>query len=265
MILKQAGRTTLILSMMILMICCAIVFGKSKSSTDNFYAYYTKVDSGEDFEKYSRTGEYADIVVKLPQGKLVFHRSSSYLPYWQTENGKWYTNEIIKRSGDGPAKRPDKNNLYAFARIIEDTSDKIVVHWRYFPNFKLGTHAEPVGGNVGFDGVVHEYFTITPDGTVTRTIREGTKKLDDWNDPQNKTTQKLKLTAKGITNLSTTKPKTSTTDIPPVKGAAVLEFEDLETEVENEEEDYDEYQPLRLAASWSFDDALKSRPLNRRD
>ena len=265
MVLKQARKTILILSIMISMICCAIVFGKSKSSTDNFYAYYTKVDSSEDFEKYSRTGEYADIVVKLPQGKLVFHRSSSYLPYWQTEKGKWYADGIIKRSGDGSRQRPDKNNLYSFARIIQNTSDKIVIHWRYFPNFKLGNHCQVTGGNVGFDGVVHEYFTIAPDGTVTRTIREGTKKLDDWNDPQNKTTQKLKLTAKGITNLSTTKPKTSTTNIPSVKGAAVLEFEDIETEVENEEEDYDEYQPLRLAASWSFDDALKSRPRKLRD
>jgi len=263
--LKQAGKTILALIIMISMICCAIVFGNSKSSADNFYAYYTKIDSGKDFEKYSRTGKYADIVVKLPQGKLVFHRSSSYLPYWQTENGTWYFDEIVKRSGDGPAKRPDKNNLYAFARIIEDTSEKIVVHWRYFPNFKLGTHAEPVGGNVGFDGVVHEYFTINPDGSLMRTIRQGTKKLDDWNDPQNKTTQKLKLTAKGITNVSTTRPKTSTTDIRPVKGTAVLKFEDIETEVENEEEDYDEYQPLRLAASFSFDDALKSRPRKLKD
>ena len=232
---------------------------------DGFFAYYTKIDSDEKFEKFSHTGQFADVVVNLGQGKLVFHRSSSYLPYWQTKNGKWYLDQIVKRSGDGPPKRPDKNNIYAFCRIIEDTPDKIVVHWRYFANFKLGTHAEPVSGNVGFDGVVHEYFTIKPDGTITRTIRQGTKKLDDWNDPANRTTQKLKLTSKGITNLSTTMPKTSTNKIPPVKGAAVLEFEDLTTDFENEEEGYDEYQNLRLAASFSFDDALKSRPHKMRD
>lgn len=232
---------------------------------DGFFAYYTKIDSGEKFEEFSHTGKFADVIVNLDQGKLVFHRSSSYLPYWQTESGKWYLDEIVKRSGDGPPKRPDKNNIYAFCRIIENTTDKIVVHWRYFSNFKLGTHAEPVSGNVGFDGVVHEYFTIKSDGSVTRTIRQGTKKLDDWNDPANRTIQKLKLTAKGITSISTTRPKTSTNQIRPVTGAAVLEFEDLETEFENEEEGYDEYQNLRLAASFSFDDALKFRPHKLKD
>ena len=265
MVPKKLTKAVLIVAVFVSIIHSADALGKSASSTDNFYAYYTKIDSGEKLEKFSHTGKFADVVVNLGQGKLVFHRSSSYLPYWQTKNGKWYLDQIVKRSGDGPPKRPDKNNLYAFCRIIEDTSDKIVVHWRYFANFKLGTHAEPVGGNVGFDGVVHEYFTIKPDGTVTRTIRQGTKKLDDWNDPANKTTQKLKLTTKGITSISTTRPKTSTTDIPPVKGASVLEFKDLATEAENEEEDYDEYQSLRLAASLSFDDALKSRPRKLRD
>jgi len=227
---------------------------------DDFYAYYTKIDSGEAFEKTSRSGPYADIVVKLQDGRFVFHRATNYRPYWKTVKGSWYVDRLVEVSGDGTDKRHDKNNIYSFARIIENTPQKVVIHWRYFPKFKLGSHAQPIGGNVGFDGVVHEYFTIYSNGTVNRIIRKGTKKLDDWNDPQNKTTQKLKLTAKGITNLSTTRPKISTTDIPPVKGAAVLEFEDLKTEVENEEEDYDEYQPLRLAASFSFDDAIKSRP-----
>jgi hypothetical protein len=232
---------------------------------EGFFAYYTKIDSGEKFEKFSHTGQFADVVVKMPQGEMIFHRSSSYLPYWQTKNGKWYLDQIVKRSGDGPGKRPDKNNIYAFCRIIKDTSDKIVVHWRYFANFKLGSHAKPVSGNVGFDGVVHEYFSIKPDGTIARTIRQGTKKLDDWNDPANRTTQKLKLTAKGITEVSTDGPKTPTADIGPVEGSGVLEFKDLETEYENEEEDYDEYQNLRLAASLSFDDALKSRPRKLKD
>ncbi|MEE9401816.1 MAG: hypothetical protein V3V47_01330, partial [Desulfobacteria bacterium] len=241
-------------------LCVAVMTAGVCFGGDDFYAYYTKIDSGEAFEKTSRSGPYADIVVKLQDGRFVFHRATNYRPYWKTVKGSWYVDRLVEVSGDGTDKRHDKNNIYSFARIIENTPQKVVIHWRYFPKFKLGSHAQPIGGNVGFDGVVHEYFTIYSDGTVNRIIRKGTKKLDDWNDPQNKTTQKLKLTAKGITSLSTTKPKTSTSDIPPVKGAAVLEFEDIESEVENEEEDYDEYQPLRLAASWSFDDALKSRP-----
>jgi hypothetical protein len=240
-------------------LCITVIISGGCFGSDGFFAYYTKIDSGEEFERTSRAGPFADVVVQLPHGQFIFHRSSSYRPFWKTEKGLWYVDRLVEVSGDGTGKRHDKNNIYSFARIIENTPQKVVIHWRYFPNFKLGSHAQPIG-EMGYDAVAHEYFTIYSDGTVNRIIRKGTKKLDDWNDPQNKTTQKLKLTAKGITNLSITRPKTSNTDIPPVKGAVVLEFEDLETEVENEEEDYDEYQPLRLAASFSFDDALKSRP-----
>jgi len=263
MVSKKLTKSVVITVLLISIFISSDVLGGS--SADNFYSYYTKINSGEPFEKYSKTGPYADVVVQLPAGQFIFHRNSSYLPLWKTESGQWYVEEIVPRNGDGPEKRPDKNNIYSFVRIIENTPEKVVVHWRYFPDFTLGSHAKPIGGNVGFDGVVHEYFIIHVDGTITRTIREGTKKLDDFNDPLNKTTQKLKLTAKGITTLSTTRPKTSTADIPAVEGSRVLEFEDLETGVENEEEELDEYQPLRVAASFSFDDALKSRPRRLRD
>ncbi len=29
------------------------------------YAYYTRVDSGESFEKFARVNQYADVIVKL--------------------------------------------------------------------------------------------------------------------------------------------------------------------------------------------------------
>jgi hypothetical protein len=79
---------------------------------DDFYAYYGKVDSGQDFEKFSRTGDFSDVVVHVgsAQGKLVFWRGSSFLPYWETEQGKWFLEEIIPRKGDGPSERPDKVN-----------------------------------------------------------------------------------------------------------------------------------------------------------
>jgi hypothetical protein len=93
------------------------------------------------------------------------------------------------------------NNIYSFVRLIEEAKDSIVVHWRYFPQFELGTHAIPTGGNVGFDGVVHEYFTIYPDGIVKREIREGIPKLDDWEDPKNRTVQKLSLQHTGLKEL----------------------------------------------------------------
>lgn len=62
--------------------------------------------------------------------------------------------------------------------LLQVLKISIAVHWRYFPDFKLGNHAQPVGGNVGFDGVVHEYFTIFKNGKVRRTAeQEATRAL----------------------------------------------------------------------------------------
>jgi hypothetical protein len=147
-----------------------LILGSAFKNTD-FYAYYTKIDSGQSWEKHSRTARHADLVVRMGEGEVIFHRSSSYLPYWDTGSKLYYFWEMVKRRGDGPEGRPDKNNLYSYVRLIHCNKDSIVVHWRYFPDFQLGSHAEPVSGNVGYDGVVHEYFTFYPDLRVKRVIR----------------------------------------------------------------------------------------------
>ena len=218
-------------------------------SISNFYAYYTKIETGQPWETYSRTGPYADLVVQLKHGKLIFHRSSSYLPYWKTNSGKWYLEEIIHRHGDGPPERPDKNNIYSYVRLIKNTADSIVVHWRYFPDFQLGNHAQPIGGNVGFDGVVHEYFTIFPDGKARRVIRKGTKKLDDWNDPKNRTIQILQLKSDGIEELRRIDPVLSKKPLPPVKGAPIRTVN----------------LGFKPDACWHFDEGLNTRTYELKD
>lgn len=60
--------------------CCTTDQSRIKS-------YYTMINSGEELEKVSRTGPYADIVIELNTGRFVFWRGSSYLPYWETEKG----------------------------------------------------------------------------------------------------------------------------------------------------------------------------------
>ncbi|MHC4748074.1 MAG: hypothetical protein ACYS18_12290, partial [Planctomycetota bacterium] len=76
MLPKKATKAVLIAAAIVSMIHSANVSGKSASSTDKFYVYYTKVDSGENFEKFSHTGKFADVVVNVAPGKLVFHRSA---------------------------------------------------------------------------------------------------------------------------------------------------------------------------------------------
>jgi hypothetical protein len=132
----------------------------------DFYAYYTKVESGESWEKDSRTREHADIVIRFDDNReFVFRRGSSYLPYWKTENGKWYVEEVVKRKGDGSGIKPDKVNIYSHVRLIEASDARAVVHWRYVPDF----------ANSGWDGWVDEYFTVYPDGVCIRTIRRRAK------------------------------------------------------------------------------------------
>jgi len=200
-----------------------------------FGAFYTKIESGEEFEQYSRTGDFADIVVDLAKdnSKLVFWRGSSYLPYLESNKGKWYVEEVIPRKGNGDGIMPDRINAYSHVKIIESTADRVIVHWRYLPEFS------GLNPNLGMDSrkFVDEYFSITPDGMVTRSIRQGTEKFDDWRDPKNRITQIFTLKSSGIKNVSTTKPGKSEPSLP-IKGSPVIE-ETVQTPV----------------AWWKFDEA----------
>ena len=176
-----------------------------------FGAYYTKIDSGEEFEKISRTGPYADIVVKLGDKgeRVVFWRGSSYLPYWETSEGRWYFDEVVPRKGDGTKRMPDKVNRFSYARIIESTPTKAVVHWRYEPDFQMvGPYGNDPRG-VDVFSFVDEYYEIRADRAVVRTVRRGTRKWEHWSDPANKETVSYALKPHGIETKKRTQPKSS--------------------------------------------------------
>ena len=214
--MSKSNRIKTVLAVAVLVITGfafnGVAKGKLPQSTStiksevSFGAYYTKVNSGQPFEKYSRTDAYADIVVQVAGagGKLVFWRGSSYLPYWQSDRVT-YVPQVIARKGDGSDMMPDRVNTFSHARIIENTPSKVLIHWRYLPEF---AGANP---KTGMDArkFVDEYFSITPDGKVIRTIKQGTIKIDDWNDPLQHTVQTFTLTAGGINNIQTTTPGTS--------------------------------------------------------
>ena len=215
-------------------------FGFASLFTAEFGAHYTKVDSGEAFEKYSRTGPQADVVVRnigKARGRLVFWRGSSYLPYWDVDGKKWFFGELTERSGDGPAKRPDKVNTYSRVRIIESSPKEVVVHWRYLPKFEgtnphfnstnLPFHGDKAGGKepvhlVDTRKFVDEYYTVRSDGSVTRRFKRGTEKTDAWEDPKNHLTQQLALTRKGI-EVKTETPARTSLKPERVKGSRVFD------------------------------------------
>ena len=203
----------IILFFLVVLITCT-AFG------EDFRAYYTKLDSGQEFEKYTRTGPYADVVVEVGAGKLIFWRASSYLPHWKTERGSWYLDEIIKRSGDGTDERPDRVNTYSHVRIGKDgeDGDKIVIHWRYLPKFGS---KNPHNG-LSPSRFVDEYFHIYQDGRVVRIIKPGTEKYSDWLDPHNQYVQNLRLKKQGIEEVSLAEPRTGLKS-KPVRGNPVKE------------------------------------------
>jgi hypothetical protein len=175
-------------------------------AADDLYAYYTKINSGESWERFSLTGKYADVVVHLEDDlELVFWRASSYLPHLKIGDERHYMNELIPRSGDGSDLMPDRINQYSYVRIIENSNEKVIIHWRYMPDFNPDPNYDvtmPDFGNVDFSGVVHEVFTITPNAIVERVIKKGMKKLDDYNDQDNIAKQTLRLTSNGIEEIA---------------------------------------------------------------
>ena len=181
-------------------------------ASESFYAYQTRLTTGADFERYSRTDEHPDIVVQLaaPLGRLVFWRGTSYLPYWETTNGHFALEQIVPRQGDGDATRPDRVNSFSRVCLVEEKADHITINWRYLPTFQVGN---PNPG-VDYKNFVEETFVITPNGQVVRTIKQGTAKFDDWNDPLNQTVVNLTLTASGVVEQSRTQPQHS----PPAAG-----------------------------------------------
>ena len=202
----QAGRILRRGSLAVLT-ALLVAHAPAQSLAADFHAYYTRVDSGEPFEKFSRTGDYPDIIVKLGalKGRLVFWRGASYLPYWETAKGKWFLDEIVPRHGDGEGRRFDKVNAFSRVALVESSAKRVLISWRYLPEFKAGNPYREIDPT----RFVDEQFEIFPDGTITRLIKQGTVKSDDWSDPLNQTTQVLKLSADGVREVSRKEPRHS--------------------------------------------------------
>ncbi|MHC4455962.1 MAG: LamG domain-containing protein [Planctomycetota bacterium] len=191
-------------------------------SSADFKAYYTRLDYED-----SISDKHADVVVAIgDQGQFIFSRQSSYLPFWQTSEGKWYVKEIVERRGDGTDIQPDKYNRYSYVRIIENTGEKVIVHWRYYPDFMKTEMTD----------IVHEVFAITSDGKVTRIVKEATEKIYSWR----QTEQTLELSQGGIKEASFQHRTIHQYEDMPVKGTAVKENKTG--------------QP---AVHWRFDEGLK--------
>ena len=196
----------------------------NRDRPSDFYAYYTRLD----YDDHNNTGQYADLIVQIgTNGRFVFCREFGYRPYWQPSGTKYFVDRLLPVTGDGPPERPDAINKCSSVRLIESSPDRIVVHWRYAPDLN-GPHftdfQRTYSGDIGsyFADYAEEYFTITADRRITREAKKGCVRLDEWNDPLNKTTQILALTASGIDVQSTTPARLQHRPGDPVPGAPVV-------------------------------------------
>ena len=166
---------------------------QAASPDAEFTAYHTRMNPSP----VGDIGKYEDLVVALGKTKrLEFTRANGYRPQWRIAGGVHQIESPIAN----PTEDPDCN--YSHVRLIEKSPDKIVVHWRHFRDTETLTTAnialDPINPH-GITGVVHELFTIFPDGRVEREIRDAANtRYQDWIDPQLATRQSLKLTDTGI-------------------------------------------------------------------
>jgi hypothetical protein len=170
-----------------------LCFSSNLTANSDFYAYYTKVQhSATDY-----LGKYPDIIVVLGAGRqLEFTRQTGYQPLWRTASGTHLIDDMF------PGRDKDSDFYYTYVRLMANEPDKIVVHWRYYKDTKILEEANRALNSLsphGFLGVIHELFTIYPDGRVERQLMEakGTR-IGDWRHPEMETTQTLRLRDDGI-------------------------------------------------------------------
>ncbi len=159
----------------------------------DFYAYYTRLDSGNSWENNEHVGDNADVVVNLAANQqFYFWRASSYRPRWVTGSGNAYVNQLFSVSGDGSGIKWDKWNRHAHAKIISESPTQVVVQWRYAPNFPAGQNAL----TPSWTGWVDEYYTINSNLTIVREVYDYTDSGSTLGGGT-KTTQNLTLNANG--------------------------------------------------------------------
>lgn len=158
-----------------------------------FFAYHTKTNhTATDY-----LGKYPDLIVVIGKNQLEFTRKTSYSPLWVTTEKKYLIDNFF------PEREIDYYVEYSYVRLIENSPEKIIVHWKYVPEFsKIEIANENYNPTLidGLTNVVHEIYTIYPSGKVERKIMDGREtKFDDWKDGKSTHYQQIELDENGIT------------------------------------------------------------------
>lgn len=135
-----------------------------------FGAFYTRLDYTPGWDSLWRVGDASDVVVRFPDSpvKYIFWRGTGYIPAIVTENNIWMTDQSVENFATGECFETmgDKQCRYSHVRILESTSARCVVHWRYaLASINHQIYAED---DNGWGDWVDEYWTIYPDGIAAR-------------------------------------------------------------------------------------------------
>ncbi len=134
---------------------------------EKFGATYKTLKFHELWDNMWRFPEGADIVVKFDNNpcSVIYWRGTNYAANWVTDKNRWMadqSSEIFTKHGCSE-HMADKQTRHSYARIIENTPARVVIHWRY-PCVDVSYYC---ANRMNWSD---EYHTIYPDGTGIRKV-----------------------------------------------------------------------------------------------
>lgn len=145
-------------------------FPKGGATSQEFGAYYTKLNYDETWDRLWRMGDNSDIVVTFEKPiRVVFWRGINYAASYVTENEIWMGDQSLECGSSMGCNEhmSDKQCRYARVRLLENNDARVIVHWRYaLADIKYQIANKNALTNWG--DWADEYFVIYPDGVVVR-------------------------------------------------------------------------------------------------
>ncbi|UII79852.1 LamG domain-containing protein [Flagellimonas sp. CMM7] len=205
----------------------------NKASSNDFYAYHTSLKNSDKAHE-----RYEDLVVKLGIGQLEFRIDNAYAPIWRVGDKTYVIEDLY------PKREKDVKSRYTYVRLLEESDDQIVVHYRHIPVLSgifESIDEDPLYKG-GITNVVHEVFTIKKDYSVIREVKDATgTRYEDWIHPDFGSTQKIQLTANGVEHSNLSEGKAA-----PIYPRKAFEGNPvIDQNLEN------------TVLSWNFDDGMK--------
>jgi len=133
----------------------------------SFGATYESLKFSELWDGLWRNAGNDEVVVRfegLPTS-VIFWKGTNYAANWVTDNNRWFADQSSEIWGPHGCSEhmADKQNRMCYARVIESSPARVIIHWRY-PCVDVGYVCEED------QNWSDEYHTIYPDGTGVRKV-----------------------------------------------------------------------------------------------